>query len=144
MLCHFSPLPENVARPTLRRSFVDSSTLTAFISRFPRLHDLSVSTLESPRKASGIVDSSGGPHSRAVPSHPRGEFSAWDMKFDEPEKVFAVIALLKPRFRRVTIKHASYDQWRIFWPIVEACAGSLEELEILRAASIGERTHLEL
>lgn len=66
------------------------------------------------------------------------------MKFDEPEKVFAVIALLKPRFRRVTIKHASYDQWRIFWPIVEACAGSLEELEILRAASIGERTHLEL
>jgi len=61
------------------------------------------------------------------------------MGFDELGKLIGVITLLEPRFRRrVTIKYARYGQWRVFWPLVEACAGSSEELEILGATLIGE------
>jgi len=79
-----------------------------------------------------------------MPNHPRGEFRSSEVRFDEPEEVLGGIALLKPRFRRVTIKDFNYDRWRVFWPIVVACAGSLGELEILGARSIGERTYLDL
>jgi len=138
MLHHLGPLPENVTRLTLERIYIYSSTFTTFVSQFPRLHDLSISTLRRPWGADGIVALDPKPHSSIVPNHPRGEFSAFDMRFDEPEKVFGGIALLEPRFRRVTINYATYGQWRIFWPIVESCAGSLEELEILGSTSMGE------
>jgi len=138
MLQHLDPLPENVTRLTLERIYIHSLTFVTFVSHFPRLHDLSISTFELPWGADGISVFGREPHNSIVPNHPRGEFSTSDMRFYKPEQVFGGITLLEPRFRRVTIKGAWYDQWRVFWPIVEACAGSLEELEILGARSIGE------
>jgi len=137
MLHHLGPLPQNVTRLALEHIYIHPPTFTTFVSHFPRLHDLSIFTLKRPRGAGGIATSNYEAHSTIVPNHPRGEFSS-DMSSDELEKVFGGIVLLEPRFRRVTIKYARYNQWRIFWPIVEACAGSLEEFEISLAVSIGE------
>ena len=143
MLHHFGPLPENVTRLTLERMFIRPSALVTFVSHFPRLHYLFISTLMRPGKGDGVSDLHHESHGRTVPTHPRGEFTASKVeRFSEPEKVFRGIALLEPRFRRIVVKYLGYDLWRLFWPVVEACAESLEELEIV-ANSLGERTHLD-
>ena len=144
MLHHLGPLPQTATRLTLRRIYIYASAFATFVSHFPRLHDLSISTLKRPRGADGTTALDREPCSSIVPNHPRGEFRVSQMRFDEPEDIFRGITLLEPRFRRVTLEDASCNQWRIFWPIVEACAGSLEELEILDLTSIGEWTHLDL
>jgi len=141
MLHYFGPHSENVTRLTLQRMFIRTSALVAFVSRFPHLQYLFISTIERPRKTDGIGNLDYESHGRIVPTHPRGEFTAFDLtRFSKPEEFFRGIALLEPRFRQ--IKYVRYDLWRSFWPIVEACAGLLEELEI-RATSIGELTHLD-
>ena len=48
---------------------------------------------------------------------------------------FLMIALLKPRFHLVSLAYVSYGAWRDYWPVVEACGGSLEELYILADAT---------
>ena len=75
-------------------------------------------------------------HVDIVPTHPRGEFSASGASmFQAPKEIFEGITLLEPRFRRVTLAYGSYDTWWDYWPLVEACAGSLEELHILATAT---------
>ena len=139
VLHYFAPSSENITRLTMKRTFIRSSAFVTFVSRFPRLHYLSISTFKRPWGADGVGDLHPESHGSVVPTHPRGEFSALEIaRFDEPEKVLGGIALLEPWFRRVTLMYASCDQWRFFWPIMEACAGSLEELEILDLTSIGE------
>ena len=143
LLLHcFGPPLENVTRLTLQRISICPSALVTFISYFPQLHDLSISTIERPWEADGTADLHRESHGRIVPTHPRGELSVPKMRFDEPEKVFGGIALLEPRFRRITFGCIKCRLWRSFWPVVEACAGSLEELEI-KPTSIGELTHLD-
>jgi len=142
MLHHFGPLLENVTRLTLERMYIHPSALVTFVSHFPRLHYLFISTPKCPWGDDGASDLHHESHGRIVPTHPRGEFTAFEVeRFSEPEKIFGGIALLEPRFRRISFKHLGYNLWRLFWPVVEACAGSLEELEI-EATSLGERTHL--
>jgi hypothetical protein len=53
----------------------------------------------------------------------------------ERRDIFEGINLLEPRFRRVTIAH--YKRWLDYWPLLEACAESLEELHI-SATTTGE------
>ena len=60
-----------------------------------------------------------------------------------PKWIFKAITLLELRFHRVTLAYANYKSWGDYWPLVEACAGSLEELRIITDAT-GERTHLDL
>jgi len=142
MLHCLGPPSENVTRLTLQRISIRASALVTFISQFPHLHDLSIDTIKRPWEAYGTGDLHQESHDRIVPTHPRGEFSVPNMRFDEPEKVFGGIALLEPQFCRITFKSVKCDLWRSFWPVVEACAGSLEELEI-EPTMIGEFTHLD-
>ena len=132
---------ENVTRLTLGDVTVHPSTLTMFISHFPRLDDLSISVINLPRTLEGTGDSHRGFHGEIVPTHPRGRFSASGIPVCQvPKEVLNAITLLEPRFHRVTLDCVSYGSWRDYWPLVEACAGSLEELHILTDAT-GERTH---
>ena len=131
MLHCIGPPSENVTRLTLERMFIRSSALMTFVSHFPHLHYLFISTIMRPWEADGTGVSHHESHDRIVPTHPRGEFTAFEVKrFDEPEEVFRGIALLEPRFSRIAFKGVRCAMWRNFWPVVEACAGSLEELEI--------------
>jgi len=138
MLHHFGPLLENVTRLTLERMFVSPAALLTFISHFLHLDYLFISTIKNHRK----MDDTGGllheSHGNIMPTHPCGEFTAFEVKrFDEPEKIFGGIALLEPRFRRVAFRYVMCDMWRSFWPVVEACAESLEEL-VIEVSSMGE------
>jgi len=66
------------------------------------------------------------------PTHSCGKFHASGNPASRvPKEVFEVITLLGPRFHRVSLIRVSYDVWRDYWPLVEECAGSLEELFIL-------------
>ena len=134
---------KNVTRLTLADVTVHPSTLTMFISHFPRLDDLSISVINPPRMLEGTGDSHRGVLGEIFPTHPRGKFSASDISVYQVPEVFKAITLLEPRFHRVTLDCDSYKSWRDYWPLVEACAGSLEELQILTDAT-GERTHLDL
>jgi len=138
MLRHFDPLPETVTRLTLERMFISPVALLTFISRFPHLDHLFISTIKNHWK----VDDTGGllheSHGSIVPTHPHGEFTAFEVgRFDEPEKIFGGIALLEPQFRRVAFRFILCNMWRSFWPVVEACAESLEEL-VIEVSSMGE------
>jgi len=143
MVHSFGSSLENVTRLTLRDVISYPRTLAMFVSHFPRLDDLSVSVIYLPM----ILDGAGGLHpgfrGDIVPSHPRGKFSASNISVRTPKGVFEAITLLEPRFRQVTLAHVSYGVWRDYWPLVEACAGLLEELRILADAT-GEQTHLNL
>jgi len=138
MLHSFGSSLENVTRLTLRDvvvQVVHPSTLRMFFDHFPRLDDLSISvinlfTVRVSRHLRGVDSAI---RSEIIPAHPRGEFSAYQL----PGGVFKIIALLEPRFHRVTLSCDSYKSWSGYWPLVEACAESLEELQIL-ANSTGE------
>jgi len=143
MVHSFGSSLENVTRLTLRDVTAYPRTLAMFVSHFPRLDDLSVSIIYLPR----ILDGTGDLHPRfrgdIVPIHPRGYFSVSNILVRVPKGVFKAITLLEPRFRQITLAHASYGVWRDYWPLVEACAGSLEELRIL-ADVTGEQIRLDL
>ena len=129
MLYCVGPLPGNVTRLTLEHIFVYPSTLAMFVSHFPRLDDLSICDVRS----LGSCSPHHGFHDKIVPTHPRGELNvAGVIGFRTPKEFFEAIALLEPRFREVTLAHAT---WRDFWPVVEACAGSLEVLHIVATAT---------
>ena len=138
MLHSFGSSLRNVTRLTLRGVVVQvihHSTLRMFFGHFPRLDDLSILAINpySMRFISHIREVDPAIRSEIVPTHPRGEFSAYQV----PRRVFEVITLLEPRFHRVILDCDSYESWSDYWPLVEACAGSLEELHIL-ANSTGE------
>jgi len=133
VLHSFGSSLQNVTRLSLRHVVVDSSTLAMFVSHFPRLNDLFITFLFD-----GVGDLYRGFHVNVVPTYPRGEFSASHYLMDQlPKGVFEVITLLEPRFHRVSLKGVNYGAWRDYWPVVEACGGSLGELHIL-AARTGE------
>jgi hypothetical protein len=125
---------ENVTRLTLDSVSVRSSTLAMFVSNFPRLDELSISAFPLQPMLSGAGYSY--PRVDVVPTHPRGNFSVLGASmFKAPKDIFGGIALLKPRFRQVSFADVSCDAWRDYWPLLEACAGSLEELHILATAT---------
>jgi len=138
MLHFFRSSLRNVTRLTLRNVVVQAihpSTLTMFFGHFPCLDDLSISVINpyTVRLISLFREVGPAICSEIVPTHPREEFSAYQV----PGKVFKIITLLEPRFHRVILDCDSYKSWSDYWPLVEACAGSLEELQIL-ANSTGE------
>jgi len=144
MLHSFGPSLENVTRLTLGQIVIHPAILTMFISHFPRLDDLSISTIGLPKALDLVCDPHHEPDIGIFSTHPRGKFHASGIPTCRvPKKVFEAIAILEPRFHRVTLTHINYDTWRDYWPLVEACAESLEELHIL-ASVAGEWTHLGL
>ena len=143
MLHSFGSSLENVTRLTLRDVTVYPRTLAMFVSHFPRLDDLSISVICLPRILDGIDDLNPGFRADIIPIHPRGKVSVTNISLRIPKGVFEAVNLLEPRFRQVTLAHVSYGAWRDYWPLVEACAGSLEELRILADAT-GEQTNLDL
>ena len=141
MLHSYGPSLKNVTRLTLWEIVVHPATLAMYVSHFPRLDDLSISTIYLPRALGRTRDLHPEPYVGIVPTHPRGELCISGIPTCRvPQKVFEAIALLEPRFRRITLKHAKHNAWRDYWPLVEACAGSLEELHILAEYVTGEWT----
>ena len=133
MLHSFGSSLQNVTRLSLYNAVVHPSTLAMFVSHFPRLNDLSIKFLFD-----HAGDSYRGSHADIVPTYPHGEFSASHYPMGQlPKGVFEAITLLEPRFHRVSLTGVNYGPWRDYWLVVEACAGSLEELHIL-AAETGE------
>ena len=136
MLRSFGSSLENVTRLTVGHVAIRPSTLMMFVSHFPRLDDLSLSRVHPPSRPTGADDLDYGFDGDVVPSHPRGKFFAVDdWEYQVPKGVFEGIALLKPRFHLVSLAYVSYGAWRDYWPVVEACGGSLEELRILADAT---------
>jgi len=134
---------KNVTRLTLGDVTVHPSTLTMFIGHFPHLDNLSISTVRLAMTLEGTGDSHREFRGEIVPTHPRGKFSASGIPMYQVPMVFKAITLLKPRFYRITLDFDIYGSWRKYWPLVKACATSLEELQILTDAT-SERTHLDL
>ena len=142
MLGYLGSSFENVTKLVLGDIFVDASTLAMFISYFPHLDDLSISTIRPPRTLDGSSNLHG--HVDIVPTRPHGKFTAWEISsFQAPGGLLKGIILLEPRFRVVNLEDVSYNAWREFWPLIEACAGSLEELNIYPSVT-GTWTHLNL
>ena len=140
----FGPSLENVTYLTLGHIFIHPATLAMFISHFPRLDDFSISSIRLPRALVRARDSHTEPYVGIIPTHPRGKFRALGIPTCRmPLKVFEAITLLEPRFHRIILTYVDYDAWRGYWPLVEACGESLEELRIL-AHETGERTRLDL
>ena len=138
MLHSFGSSLRNVTRLTLRGvvfQVIHHSTLRMFFGHFPRLDDLSISAVNpyTVRLIKHLREVDPAIRSEIIPTHPRGEFSAYQVS----RRVFEIITLLEPRFYRVILDCDSYDSWSDYWPLVEACAGSLEKLQIL-ANSTGE------
>ena len=138
MLQCLGPLLKNVTRLTLGDLFVHSPTLATFISHFSRLHDLYIYCIWSLKPPEGTDSSCHGFHDGVVPTYPHGEFTALSpSRFQRPKGVFEGIILLEPRFRQIFLGYADYNRWRDFWPLIEACGGSLEVLRI-HGTLIGE------
>ena len=138
MLHSCGPSLENVTRLKLGHVVVHPSTLAMFVSHFPHLDDLSISTVRLPTMLDGTGDLRYEFHADIAPTHPRGKFSVSDIPTHQaPGGVFEAITLLEPRFHQVSLAHVNYDTWRNYWPLIEVCAGSLEELYIF-AAGTGE------
>ena len=125
---------ENVTRLALIYVIVHPPALAMFISHFLRLNDLSI---VFPIRLDGAGDLYRGFHVDIVPTYPRGEFSASGLprSFQAPKGILEGITLLEPRFHRVSFTYVNYDAWRDYWPLIETCAGSLEELHILAAVT---------
>jgi len=135
---------ENVTRLTLEKIAIHPSTLAMFVGHFPRLDNLSIPVIKILRTLEGTSDLYSGFRGEIVPTHPRGKFSVSSLSvYQVPKGVFEAITLLEPRFHQVSLAHVGYYAWRDYWPLVEACAESLEELHIL-ANVIGEWIHLDL
>ena len=143
MLGYLGSSFENVTKLVLKDIFVDASTLAMFISYFPHLDDLSISTIRPPRTLDGSSDLYG--HVDIVPTRPHGKFTALKISsFRALGEIFKGIILLEPRFRVVNLEGvSSYNAWREFWPLIEACAESLEEFNICTSVT-GTWTHLNL
>ena len=123
---------KNVTHLTLGSVVVYPSTLTMFVNHFPRLNDLSMCAITYLGVFNGTGDMHRGFQADLVPTHLRGEFSAWCVhRFERPKEVFESIILLKPQFHRVSLENVNYNTWRDYWPLVDACGGTLEELHIL-------------
>ena len=137
MLHCFGSSLENVTRLVLRDVVITSilrSSFTMFVSHFPCLDDISISIIELRSSLSRLLrEVNRTAHIEVVPTHPQGQFSASGSVV--PNKVFRAITLLEPRFHRVALDCGSYDSWSVYWPLIEACAGSLEELHILANAT---------
>ena len=136
MLHSFGSSLQNVTRLTLAQVVFYPSTLAMFVSHFPRLDHLSISGFPLPT----ALDHTGDLHRWfrvvIVPTYPRGEFSTSGVSMlHTPKEILEGIILLEPRFRRVSLAYVDYDAWRDYWPLIEACAGSLEELYILATAT---------
>ena len=136
---------ENVTHLALHDVHIHPSTLAMFVSRFPCLNHLSISGFPLSITPDGTGGSHRGSRINIVPTHPRGEFSVSDVwiSLQTPKEIFEGITLLEPRFRRVSLTNVSQHAWRDYWPLIEACAGSLEELHIF-ATPTGERTRLDI
>ena len=144
MLRSFGSSLENVTRLTLEDVAIRPSTLAMFVGHFPRLDNLSISTTNTHRALEGMGGSYPEFCGEIVPTHPRGEFSVSSCPaYRVPKEVFGAIALLEPRFHQVSLAHVGRYSWRDYWPLVEACAESLEKLHIL-ANVIGEWIRLNL
>ena len=130
---YVGPPTRHVTRLKLRRILAHPLTLATYLSHFPRLNHLSISDIRSPfPRRNGTDDSHRESCGSIVPTHPCGELSVDSVSsFSAPMEIFEAIALLEPRFCQVSIMYIEYDGWRDFWPLVEACAGPLEELGIL-------------
>jgi len=133
MFHSFGPSLENVTRLTLWHIVIHPATFAMFINHFPRLDDLSITSISLPRVLGPTGDSHRETCVEIVPTHPRGNFRATDdfSACRVPKEVFEVITLLEPRFHRVSLTRVSRDMWRDYWPLVDEYAGSLEELLIL-------------
>jgi len=142
MLHSYGPSLKNVTRLTLWEIVVHPETLAMYISHFPCLDDLSISTIYLPRALGRTRDPHPELYVGIVPTHPRGKLCISGIPACRvPKRVFEAIALLEPRFHRITLEHINHDAWRYYWPLVEACAGSLEEFHILAEYVTGEWTH---
>jgi len=132
MLQCLGPLLKNVTRLTLGEIFFHPLTLATFVSHFPRLRDLSIEntcTLAEPLE--GTDNSCHWFHDGVVPTYPHREFTAsGPSRVQRPKEILEGIILLEPRFRRISLEYADHHGWRDFWPLIEACGGSLEVLHI--------------
>jgi len=143
MLHSFGSSLENVTRLTLSGVYVRPSTLAMFVGHFPCL-DITASDISGTLDGTNAVDSSPWAYVSGLPTYTRGRSGAPHIpKCQVPKGVFETITLLKPRFNRVILAYVSYTAWRDYWPLIEACAGSLEELRIFADAT-GEWTHIDL
>ena len=103
------------------RILVHPPTFVTFIGHFLHLDYPLVIRLGSPVGAGSAGDSDRGSPSRVVPSHPHGEFHAADVvRIEERKEDFDI---LLERGGPVLCMAR-------FLAFVEACSGSLEELEI--------------
>ena len=111
---------------TLRKVAIHPSSLVMFVGHFPRLDNLSISVINILRMLEGIDDLYAGFCGEIVPTHPRGTSSTSCLpECQVPKGVFPPRTTVPPGFSRI------YEPWRDYWPLVEACAGLLEELHIL-------------
>ena len=112
MVHSFGPSLENVTCLTVGHIVIHPVTLAMFISHFPRLDDLSISTITLPRALGRARDPHTEPYVGIVPTHPRGEFRASGIPTCRmPLKVFEAVTLLEPQFHRIILTHVDYDAW---------------------------------
>jgi hypothetical protein len=134
MLRSFGPSLKNVTHLTLTNLVVRPLTLAVFVSHFPRLDELFISTIHKfPEMPGDTSDLHRQSHADIVPTHPRGGLVASGFS-QLPKEIFEAIALLEPQFRRVTLTHDSNYPCH-YRSLIEACAGSLEELSIFAAGT---------
>jgi len=135
---------ENVTHLTLGGAFVDPPTLTMFLSHFAHLEDLSIHAIYLSRGDDSRSGFRHGFHPDVVPIRPCGEFSeSGVVMFRDSKGLYKSITLLEPRFRKISLRHDGYGMWRDYWPLLEACAGSLEELHIF-VTTTGEVDRLDI
>ena len=120
-----------VTRLKLEHILVHPQTLTTFISHFPCLNYLSIFWPGRPPGADGAWGLHHSSPGGVVPTRPHGEFRATDVSvFTEKKEFFNSIVLLELRFHKIFLEGTWCDGWRDFWPLLEVCSGSLEELII--------------
>jgi len=135
MFHSFGSSLENVTILILGDVIVHPSILTTFLSHFPRLYDLTISAILY-GTLGGTVDLGHEFRADIIPTHPHGRLSISHMVTNQESKwVFDAVILLEPRFHRVALAHVTYDGWRDYWPLIEACAESLEGLSIFAGAT---------
>ena len=129
MLHNCGPSFANVTSLTLAGVCIRPHSLAMFITQFPQLTDLCICRISLP----ATPDPLNGLHDDfdVVPTRPCGDLIVSNIVDFPFAEVFKVMALFEPRFRRVSLTDVAYPAWRDYWPVVEACAGSLEELCII-------------
>ena len=136
ILRSFGSSLENVTCLTLGQILAHPLDLAMLFSHFPGLSDLSFFDIYSHSMHDDTGDVRRGLHTDIVPTHPCGTFSvSVPSEYRVSKGVFEAVVLLKPRVRQVSLMDINYGAWREYWPLVEACAGLLEELYILAHAT---------